>query len=543
MPRFTKWLARIVFGPRVRLAYAPIRRTTAIVLFLLSFGTSIHAQLPDAQLRTLGLQTAWSAQLQMPAEEGRIVSTHLWTNPSQKRTFAELTLPPGMSGVAMGGGRTLRASADQLGLNGEPIGIEGAKKQVETQAARLLGRAAGIPAVEVTVPLIYLAVVTSDGFVQNFDAETGQKLWSNTCGSLRAPAAPASVSDVGIVVAQGQYLYLFDWNSGKIVSKREMKRGSSAGVAMIDDMAFVSSLSGQLMAFEFGEPTSANHWTFRLYGRAVTRPAASDRTHKLVAFATENGVVTVISADEKVGPWFNFEARSPLAGPLTFVGGGLYCGDIQGQISKIGLDRMGRVEWRLMIGGALNNTPIVANRTIYLSNELGELFAADDSTGILRWQSPSARVKSVLAVSGSRLYCRSLTDRLLVVDINNGKIIGQTGDSLIGTDVVNQLDDRLYIISATGRIQGLRESGKEHALPMFHEAQPVPTEETTPKPAEALPARETETPTTDANTDPFGTASDPADAFGAPATPPAAAESDPFAAPPAGTDSTVNPFN
>jgi outer membrane protein assembly factor BamB len=498
-------------------------------------------------LHTMGLEVMWRGQIAMPLEDGRIVSTHVWSNPAEKRTYAELILPPGVGNLPLGASRTLRASADRLDATGKPIGIEAAKKEVETQAARLLGRAAGIPAVEVSVPMIYLIAVTSDGLVQSFDAESGQPLWTSTCGSVRFPTAPASVSDAGVVVAQGPNLYLFDLKTGKEMSKHEMRRASTAGVALVDDIAFVASLSGQLVAFEFGKPPTTNPWSFRLYGRAVTSPATSQRNHKLVAFATEQGVVTVFSTEkpDKIEPWFNFEARSPLAGPIGFSSTGLYCGDVAGQVTKVGLDRMGRVEWRLMIGEALGAEPMAVGNTVYLPNEIGDMIAADDSTGVPIWKQATPRVRSILAATEEKVFCRSMTGRLLVIDAKSGKIISQTSPTLIGSDVNNHLNDRIYVVTAKGQIMAVRQRGKEYLMPKFHQPQPVaaetkPRPETTPAPA--APAGTTE----ESTEDPFGAGLNAADAFGAPAAPAAdgaAAPADPFSTPAAGADADTNPFN
>ena len=339
MLKIAEWILCVVRFRRMRLAPVPVRKAIVAIFAVLLAAKCTSAQVSDSSLNSMGLERVWRSQIEMPLEEGRIVSLNLWTNPAERRIFAELTLPPGVGGLAFGSNRTLRASADRLDATGKPIGKEAAKQEVETRARRLLGRASGIPAVEKTVPIVYLVAVTSDGYVQTFDAETGEKLWSNSTSSAHFPAAPASVSDIGVAVAQGPYLVLFDWKTGKELSKREMKRASTAGVALIDNVAFVSSLSGQLMAFNLGEAPTLNNWSYRLYGRCVTAPAVSHRPNKLVAFATANGLVTVFSAGEHIEPWFNFEARAPLAGPISFHGDGLYCGDVAGQVTKVTVER------------------------------------------------------------------------------------------------------------------------------------------------------------------------------------------------------------
>lgn len=545
------WVA-LAFG-RMRVAPATLRRISLVVAVACCGADLAQAQsrVSQAALSSMGLEQVWRGQIEMPIEEGRIVSTHLWRNAGEKQTFAELKLPAGVGGF---GSRVLRASADRLGADGKPVGIEVAKQEVETQAMRLLRRPSGIAAEVKEVPIVYLVVVTSDGFVQTFNAETGEKLWSNTTGSPRYPAAPASVSNIGVAVAQGPYLVLFDWKTGKQLSKREMKRASTAGVALIENLAFISSLSGQLMAFNLGEAPTLNNWTFQLYGGAVNAPVNSHQPHKLVAFATDNGMVTVISADEKVEPWFNFDARIPLSGPIAFHGNGLYCCDVSGQVTKVALERLGRIDWRLMIGDPLGAPPIVFDKTVYLANEIGNMFAVDDETGIPVWPAPAQRVRTILAATKEKIFCRSLTDRLLAIDATTGKLLGESMPAVIHTDLVNHLDDRVYMISENGQITCFRQEGEAYVLPQFHEPLLPAAETASPGTVETAGqsgATETMEATGEsAAVDPFGLGAAPAtgaapaavDAFGAPAapaTPPAAGGADPFATPPAGGS---NPF-
>lgn len=544
MLNIVEWLLRKFHSRRMRPAYAPARRVLIVCVALCAMGGNAHAQIPDGMLNSMGLQVMWRSQIAVPLEDGRIVSTHLWSNPAERRLFAELTLPSAMAATGLTTNRTLRASADRLDVTGKPIGIEAAKKEVETQASRILGRPSGLRAVEVSVPVIYWVIVTSDGLVQAFDAESGHQLWTNSCDTVHFPTAPASVSDAGVAVAQGAFVYLFDLKTGQQITKREMRRASTAGIAMVDNVAFVASLSGHLTAFEFGTPPTTNPWSFRLYGRAVTRPATSLRNHKLAAFATEEGVVTVFSTEgEKIEPWFNFEARAPLAGPISFSANALYCGDHAGQVTKLALDRVGQVQWRAMISEPLGSEPLVVGDTVYMPNSIGDLMAFDDRTGVPQWERATPRVRSILAGTDDKLFCRSQADRLVVVDTQNGKILGQSGASFVSTDVHNQLHDRVYVITPTGQALCLRLHGKEYVMPHFHEVQPATTPQAQPGEASpATPATPAEEPASD---DPFGAGMNAGDPFETPAEPaaPAGDPLDPFSTPAAPAGDDANPFD
>ncbi len=106
-----------------------------------------------------------------------------------------------------------------------------------------------------------------------------------------------------------------------------MGRMSTAGVALTGEVAFVASLSGQTEIVDFSKPANTEPIKYRLFGRTISAPASSNRTHDLVAFATDRGIATLLSGGEKVGPWFNVRSKAPLSGPLTFIGGAMYMGD------------------------------------------------------------------------------------------------------------------------------------------------------------------------------------------------------------------------
>ncbi len=211
----------------------------------------------------------------------------------------------------------------------------------------------------------------------------------------------------------------------------------------------------------------------------------------------------MLSGGEKIGPWFNVRSKAALTGPATFIGGALYLCDVNSQVSKVKLDRMGSVIWRFMLGEPLTAPPVVIDGKFYATNSVGNLINANDETGAPIWDHVTPRVKSILGGTKERLFCRSLTDRLLVVDTQSGEIVAETAAAVIGQDFVNQLDDRLYLISAGGTIQCARQSGKEYVLPFFHEPLPPATEKEKPKKVEEAAA--TETPMEgEAAADPFG---------------------------------------
>jgi outer membrane protein assembly factor BamB len=531
------WLVGLVHTRSLKPAYCPVRRIAGALLLVLLASSQAGAQVTPSTLAAAGMEQMWQGQVEMPLGRGSIVSTHLWTSPTLQRQYAEITFPV-VGSTGSGSERTIRVSADTLGRDGKPIGMAAAKLEAEALATRTLRRAPGVQAKEVVVPQIFLIVVTSDGHVQAFDAETGEPLWANSAGSPTHPASPASVSDAGVAVVHGVRLVLFDLLTGKQVSSIRLKHVNAAGVALVGQHAFVPNFGGQVVVYDFAEQSFEDPWRTTVIGHPVGTPASSSRELQMAAVATDRGHVTIFSAAKGPTAWFDFRGKSSVVGPVSFSGNGIYFGDADGQVMKLASDRQGRLQWRVILGQTLRSPVIAVAGRAYIVTELGRLLAVDDLDGTLLWKDPPARVKEVLAVSETRMYCRSLSDRVLIVDIATGKILNESGPATVGASVHNALNDRLYVITPTGRIVALREAGKQHALPRFHtppaavEPGKGPTGGTpAPTVPEAVPA--------DA-VDPFsGGVGGGADPFSAPAAPAAgaaggaaaAADDDPFASP------------
>jgi hypothetical protein len=203
-----------------------------------------------------------------------------------------------------------------------------------------------------------------------------------------------------------------------------------------------------------------------------------------------------------------------------------------------------------MIGEPLGSHPMVVGKTVYLPNEIGDLMAADDTTGVPLWETPTPRIRSILAATDEKIFCRTMADRLVVVDAKNGKLLGQTGASFVNTDVYNYLNDRVYVITPSARVLCLRHRGKEYAMPRFHEEVPATPAQAQPQPgaaeSPAAPATPAAPPATE---DPFGAGMNAAGAFGAPPAAPGGDALDPFntpaapAAPAAPAGDAADPFN
>jgi outer membrane protein assembly factor BamB len=296
----------------------------------LATGFSAIAQISTEEARLLGLEVAWQSQIQLPRTKG-IASAHLWAESSGARELAEVEVNGRTVRVSADkldrdgkaiGFESAKLQAQQEAQfrsfdtngNGElvptevtvlgsafaaidrdqdgkisfaeharfidwnsliiaTLGKNDAARMLKAKgleaAAQLLTTPTSIEVKKVAIPRIKLAIVTRNGSVETLDAETGKTLWANTCGDTVAPTFPGAVSKAGVVILQGDRLYVLDWETGKLVTTKQLHYASSNAVAVTDNIAFVSDFSGRVEAYVIGKSEYKQRWGYVIRGRAI----------------------------------------------------------------------------------------------------------------------------------------------------------------------------------------------------------------------------------------------------------------------------------
>ena len=515
----------------------------ATLLTLGVSGSAIYGQVSRTEARHMGLEVAWETQVQIPRAGSRLVSSHLWAEASNPRKYAVVELAE----------RNIQVSAEALDRDGQPIGIEEAKKQAQAQASRALGRTDGFEVTEVSVPRLKLVLVTGDGLVQALDAETGKLIWATSCGRSSAPAHPAAVSTAGVSVIHGDRLFLLDWSTGKHAMSRQLRYSSANAVAACGDIGFVADFTGRIEAYGLGRDLSP--WSYVILGNSVGEPITFS-SGEYAAIASDQGYVYVFSGIDTPGVWLRYESPSPITGSLAAGPRGIYVGNASGLVTKFTLeDRGGRIGWELRAGNTVTAPALVVDDIVVVATEAGEVLAIDEATGTERWSSPTAGVAHPIGVAGERLLCLSNASELVALDAATGQPIARSRPMNLSHPMVNSVNDRIYLITKSGRVQCLRIAGA--TLPKMQSVVASEDEDE----AEDTNQRSTSEPvdntflggaaansgfggadfgeTTNADEDPFGGAGDPFGAMDAGADPFGGGnDSDPFG----GSNDSENPF-
>lgn len=445
-----------------------LNRFRNIVLALVALSPSLaQAQVSNAELNSLGLETAWQSLARVPASGRGIVSADIWVDETSVRKYAVVDMP---------GNPMVRVAADRLDAKNVPIGMEKAKAEAQARAAKLLGKSEGITVAEVNIPQTRLIVTTVDGLVQNFDAETGKLLWSTPCGSSSIAAIPAAYSTVGVLVVQGNVMYVLDWVTGKQLSAKKLSNSVASTVSVLDgiiepppgsnreirqnSMAIVGDYTGTLTAFGLTE--KINPWTGRINSRSEARPALSpDR--RILAVASNSGRVYVYAGSTLPSVQFRFETTSSISKSLAAGKDGFYIGTGEGVLAKIGFD--GKQRWTFHLSHPISQPAFYDTESglVFLASESGEFTAVDDATGHEAWgNSIQSNILAPLGSAGSNIICRSTDDCIVSYDKKTGQLRGRTNSvRLLPTPIVNTMTDRVYLASSTGQIQCLRPIGKD----------------------------------------------------------------------------------
>ncbi len=437
-----------------------------------SAGSVCSAQMKHETARSMGLEVAWRAHVQMPYNGKGLASTNFWVDAANQEQFAQVKLE----------NRTFRVSAKQLDRDGQPIGVEGAKKLVSAQAGKYLGKPTGFQVDVISVPKVYLVVVTGNGLVQNFDAETGKLLWSSPCGNTFEPAFPAALCQAGVAVIHGTNVYFFDWATGKQIKQVRARSRTSNAIAIAGGVGFASDYVGNVTSYALGAESSP--WSYVMLGRAVGQPV-SFANQQFCAIASDAGFAYVFTYEKSPKVWMRYETNSSISGSLAAGNNAIYVGTTGGTLSKVTADsRLGSIAWEFRASDPINKPALIDGDNVFVTTETGNLISIrDSSAGDANW-TVSGDVKSVIGATSDRVYGMTFANRIVAFDKASGRRIASTAQFDFGHAIVNSSTNRIYVVTRDGRLACLRPIGSE--LPEF--IVPVAPVDPSDKPAVSAPA-------------------------------------------------------
>jgi outer membrane protein assembly factor BamB len=216
--------------------------------------------------------------------------------------------------------------------------------------------------------------VNTDGILSAFDAESGERIWTQQLEGQYAFSSPPTAAD-GLVflggAGSGGTLYAVDGASGETLWTQRVENGDNSSPAVSSDGVFVSYACVQAYAFAplDGEPLW-HHMGPCEGGGGATPVLANGRLYAR-DWASSNLVL-----DARDGSLVSeFNASQPPA--FDSAGRGFFVSGMQLQANEVENET---ALWTAAADGTLS-PPIAANDMVYVASNAGTLYAFDAETG------------------------------------------------------------------------------------------------------------------------------------------------------------------
>lgn len=361
----------------------------------------------------------------------------------------------------------------------------------------------------------YLYLMTSSGSVQALDANTGKSLWSKQIGNSSYPSQGPAADQKHVAMVNGSKVYVLDRKTGREVLSRRLSTGVAASPALSEQYVFVPQFSGRVDAFNL-EQKSPVPWIYISAGRIFENATAGQDS---IIWATDQGFLYVADPVTKELR-FRFETTLPIDAAPTSHRGQIFVASTGGYVYAVD-EQLGRQLWRYSTGFPISEAPIALGKTVIIATHEPALLCLDATNGHLLWSAPG--VTQFISASPQRVYGLTEHRGFVVLDREHGAVRSRAPNVGDYRAVLNEQNDRLYLVTSDGLIQCLHETELEEPVPHEPKAAPPEEEDKEEKPAmEDSPSTPVETAAPPAD-DPFAAGDDPFAAGAAPL------EGDPFA--------------
>lgn len=472
-------------------------------------------------LAPLGLQMAWSTQIEVDRGRDRVVGVTQHVSNKELQTIYEFTFDNKLYTVS-------ERDRDAFGATLGPEGAKAKADQIWAQI-KLEYEFRGLPEpvapqmIQRIVPEITLFATTERGMLHAIDGNTGKTRWATSVGNSRYPTTTAGGSDKYVAVVNGSTLHVLRATDGTFAWSRPIGGVATAGPAVSDELIFVPRITGAIELYKVDEPKRPTA-TYKALGAILVPPVTSynsvawptDKGHLYVGFANQQTVRFRVEAKDGIisQPFFTPSGRV-LA---TSLDGYIYCID----------EVRGDLIWRFTTGEPIDISPIAIDDTVYAITREHNLYAVNlnepnsDDPKKKGWV--VSGIGGFLSGSDNRLYCTDVTGNLVVLDSQSGALLGSIPTAGMTLKMPNLLTDRIFLGQSTGLLQCIRQTDLK--FPLVHYNSEPGKKREPPTGARPGPAAQPMPMPMPNPIDPFA---DPAPAAPAPMPMPAAPAVDPFA--------------
>lgn len=475
------------------------------------FDANVYAQ--------LGLDQAWTTQVQMDAGRARVAGVRLQVVGMD--SYESLQRSTQQVYEVTFGDQVRRFGENDLDVTGLPIGRQEAERLAEKLAIQLSARGIEAKASVRQVPLVVMYVQSSRGALQAMNAETGETLWNVAVGEDRHPALSPAANDRFVAAISGSKLHLLKRESGETVWQRDLDENPIFGPSISPSYVFVPGNGGHVSGYKLPDDQSDYRnepaWGYHS-GARITAPAFL--TEKTLSWSTNLGQMFVV---DLAGPTvlYRHQTGAPIYGGAAYVKPDqLIVASTDGYVTSIH-ETDGTIRWSVSTGADIESEPLVSGNLVYVVTRLHDLYCLGAEQGAEHWIATG--IDRLISVGHDRVFARDLQGRLVAIDAASGSLLAGMPLGAFDQPLLNAVTDRVYLMSRDGSILCLRESSANY--PIIARPLPISPEEAAAaakakQPAEEQPAADDAT-TPPAEDDAFGTDLDadamPADSADQPA--------------------------
>jgi outer membrane protein assembly factor BamB len=331
----------------------------------------------------------------------------------------------------------------------------------------------------VTIHRGLLVAQTDRGTVQAVDAETGRTYWVAEVGRANALVQQPAVNDKYVAAINGGDLFVLDRSTGAIRWQQRLGNSPATGPAMSAERVFVPLDGGHVESYKLERERILDNVPDRFSGTGgATQPplAVANR----VLWTSTNGYVYSREQTKELIQ-FRFRMNDEGAGTPAYLTPFVYAASRAGVVYCLN-EVTGLDVWHLAVGQSISQPLVALEGMLFAITETGDMVRIDPLAGRQVWY--IGGIANFLSASAKRLYVTDLSGRLTVLDTASGARLGSLEiPGLTDFTIRNTASDRIYLATATGMLQCLREITQPK--PIEH----VPGFAIAPKPKEgAAPA-------------------------------------------------------
>ncbi len=436
------------------------------VLFLACIGAGVTTPVPlfgqinsDAIAHT-GLDVHWNVNIGGSGLAHGENSFVIWPHTTRKREFVTVRLGNRIL-ERIDGSELDREAIDRAIQEGKrpdvlpTLHLTGAKARAD-KLIKKYNRLGKTPTLdEFSQPMIYIVTVTSLGYIQVVDGESGSVIWQSEVANSHIPVLGPGVSDDFVSLTNGNVLYVYDLATGDLLNTRKVPYTPTGASQPFHGKIVVPCVGGRLLAFDARTPTN--------------EPI-------ILRTGTENQIGTILSLDEEFVAWTSksqfilakngktpslwssvrvynqiFPSR-PIPTPEGYV-----VVASNGSLFRVrASDRTDSVMWRKNLGKETSVAPIVGSEMVLILSDDDELYAMNIHDGEDLWGRSASNITGVLGIGREHIYARHTSGGLVVIDSKTGAETVQASVQLI--DIIpNSVNDRFFTCTKLGALTCMRE--------------------------------------------------------------------------------------